>query len=43
MIKIRNGETLGVGGVFEEFHPGRPCPWRQNNYNSPALSTLTLR
>ena len=21
-IKIHNGRTLGVGGFFEEFHPG---------------------
>ena len=43
MIKMHSGGTLGVGGFFEEFHPGRPRPGRQNNCISPALSTLTLR
>lgn len=41
--EIHNGGTLGVGGFFEEFHPRRPRPGCQNNCNSPALSTLTLR
>ena len=25
-IKIHNGRTLGVGGFFEEFHPGGGAP-----------------
>lgn len=42
MIKMHNGGTLGVGGFFEEFHPGRPRPGRQNNCNSPTLFQLWL-
>ena len=38
-IKIHNGRTLGVGGFFEEFHPGGR-PGRQNNCNSPTLFQL---
>lgn len=40
---MHNGGTLGVGVFFEEFHPARPRPGHQNNCNSPALLTLTLR
>lgn len=39
-IKIHNGRTLGVGGFFEEFHPGGERPGRQNNCNSPTLFQL---
>ena len=41
-IKIHNGRTLGVGGFFEEFHPGGGRPGRQNNCNSPTLFQLWL-